>query len=207
MSYWWQMCVNWSCLLDQQEIRSMSLKGREWITFIKPAWNLGQEGNYKFFPLYEIFRRKENRSSFAFECLWGVMVKLGLEGERVGSLVFPRHFSINFFSNIQQTFPQSTHLISWDSFDSNMIIISSFLFFQFWCYSVPFIYPHPPKVIFFNDYNQNMMITTKRTTIYWTYTTSAVLATSLILLSHYLSEWEGGKSIPLLMIGKWESQR
>lgn len=34
---WWQICVNWSCQLDQQEIRSMNLRGREWITVHKDS--------------------------------------------------------------------------------------------------------------------------------------------------------------------------
>lgn len=78
------------------------------------------------------------------------------------TLGFSQDFRKNFFSNIQQNFPQSTHLIFWNSFDFNtMVIISSFLSFQFWCYSTPFTCPHPSKAVIFNDDNKNMMVTTK----------------------------------------------
>lgn len=57
--------------------------------------------NFKFSLLGEISRHKENQSSFAFECLGGGMIKLGLEGGRDDSLEFLPAFYCKCFSNIQ----------------------------------------------------------------------------------------------------------
>lgn len=63
---------NWSCQLNQQEIKSMNFRGREGITYITTACNFGQEVNYKFFTPCKISRHKENQSSLPLSVCGGL---------------------------------------------------------------------------------------------------------------------------------------
>ena len=48
----------------------MNYRGREGITYITTACNLGQEVNYKLFTLCKISRQRENQSSLPLS-VWG----------------------------------------------------------------------------------------------------------------------------------------
>lgn len=78
------MWTNWSCQLNQKEIKSMTSGGREGTTFIKTACSLGQEVNYKFFTLCKISGHKEKSVILAFKylCVWtgGGWVGVGAVG-------------------------------------------------------------------------------------------------------------------------------